>query len=60
MNLIFNDFASTMKFATLIIIACLSVTVESLGSLRFATAGAELAQEYNPEIVHKAVVNADK
>jgi len=55
-----------MKFATLIIIACMSVTAESLGSLRLEdklskkSHSADLAQGYNSEIVDEAIINADK
>ena len=55
-----------MKFSTLIIIACMSVTAESLGSLRLEdklskkSHPADLAQGYNSEIVDEAIVNANK
>ena len=57
----------TMKFATLIILACLCVTAKSLGSLRVedkssnkATTAAELTQAHDPKINDDAIVNADE
>ena len=66
-TLVFND-TPTMKFATLVIFACLKcVTVKSQGSLRVedkssnkATTAAELTQVYDPKINDDAIVNADE
>ena len=53
----------TMKFATLIILACLCVTAKSLGedkSSNKATTAAELTQAHDPKINDDAIVNADE
>jgi hypothetical protein len=66
-TLVFND-TPTMKFATLVIFACLKcVTVKSQGSLRVedkssnkAATAVELTEVYDPEINDDAIVNADE
>jgi len=66
-TLVFND-TPTMKFATLVIFACLKcVTVKSQGSLRVenkssnkAATTAELTIVYDPKINDDAIVNADE
>ena len=58
-TLVFND-TPTMKFATLVIFACLKcVTVKSQGSLRVEDKSSNTAAT-NPKINDDAIVNADE